>query len=181
MLARTMVAAAVLLAFPSSAYAQASPHCNAGGVCKVAIDVAAGKPCTDQANITVKPDTVIMGPGGQRMIVWTLPGAYRFCPANGDGILFKSSELDFQFFDGARWHTSATATGRALNEGSTVCAMKSYRDVDDWFAYPDRAKDEIEGVLDRTGKQVAVQLLAESGYSGCALRGRENGEIVGGP
>ena len=42
MLARTMVAAAVLLAFPSSAYAQASPHCNAGGVCKVAIDVAAG-------------------------------------------------------------------------------------------------------------------------------------------
>ena len=102
MLARTMVAAAVLLAFPSSAYAQASPHCNAGGVCKVAIDVAAGKPCTDQANITVKPDTVIMGPGGQRMIVWTLPGAYRFCPANGDGIVFKTSELDFQFFDGAR-------------------------------------------------------------------------------
>lgn len=80
-----------------------------------------------------------------------------------------------------KWHTSAAATGRALNEGSTVCTMKSYRDVDDWFAYPDRAKDEIEGVLDRTGKQVAVQLLAETGYGGCALRSRENGEIDGGP
>ena len=80
-----------------------------------------------------------------------------------------------------KWHTSAAATGRVLNEGSTACSMKSYRDVDDWFAYPDRAKDEIEGVLAKTGKQVAVQLLAESGYSGCALRGRENGEIVGGP
>ena len=80
-----------------------------------------------------------------------------------------------------KWHTSAAATGRALNEGSTVCTMKSYRDVDDWFAHPDRARDEIEGVLARTGKQVAVQLLAETGYSGCVLRGRENGEIVGGP
>lgn len=80
-----------------------------------------------------------------------------------------------------KWHTSAAATGRALNEGSTVCTMKSYRDVDDWFAYPDRAKDEIEGVLDRTGTQVAVQLLAETGYGGCALRSRENGEIDGGP
>ena len=79
------------------------------------------------------------------------------------------------------WHTAAAGPGRTLNQGTTSCTMKSFRDVDDWFAYPDRARDEIEGVLAKTGKQVAVQLLAESGYSGCALRGRENGEIVGGP
>jgi len=100
MLARTILAVAAVLA-SSNAYAQASPHCNAGGVCKVDVDVAPGRPCTDQANITVRPDTVLMGPGGQRMIVWTLPGAYRFCPANGDGIVFKTSELDSQFFGSA--------------------------------------------------------------------------------
>ena len=101
MLARTILAVATVLA-SSNAYAQASPHCNPGGICKVAVDVAGGTACTDQANITVRPDTVIMGPGGQRMIVWTLSGNYRFCPANGDGIIFKTGDLDFQFFDGAR-------------------------------------------------------------------------------
>lgn len=79
------------------------------------------------------------------------------------------------------WHTAAAGTGRALNQGTTSCTMKSYRDVDDWFAYPDRAREEIERALDKTGRQVAVQVLAETGYGGCALRSRENGEIDGGP
>lgn len=79
------------------------------------------------------------------------------------------------------WHTAAASTGRRLNEGATSCSMKSFRDVDDWFGYPDRARDEIERALDRTGRQVAVRLLAETGYGGCALRSRENGEIDGGP
>ena len=81
----------------------------------------------------------------------------------------------------ASWHTAAARTGRRLNEGSAGCAITSSRSVDDWFAYPDRAREEIERALEKTGRHVAVQLLAESGYTTCALGPREIDEAAGGP
>ncbi|MFO1283041.1 MAG: hypothetical protein U1F51_11365 [Burkholderiales bacterium] len=102
-----VAATSAALSFAPNASAQTGPaqgggnrHCGGNGKCKVAIDVARGAPCTAQDNIQVSPETIEMGRGERRTIVWKLetPG-YEFCPANGDGIQFKDANLDFQFHD----------------------------------------------------------------------------------
>ena len=94
------------IAFPWVASAQTGNasggggHCGAKGSCKVTIDVARGASCTVESSIDVRPDSVEMGRGERRTVVWklTAPG-YEFCPANGDGIQFKDVGEDFQFYD----------------------------------------------------------------------------------
>jgi hypothetical protein len=96
MLAR-LVAFAALGALATGAFAQAGPHCAGDGRCRVKISVDAGPPCS-QATIRVDPEGAEMGrSAGNRTIVWRLdtPG-FRFC--DGDGIRFKSGDVDFQFF-----------------------------------------------------------------------------------
>jgi len=100
----TLAAAAAALAMTTGAAAQTghAAHCSGAGRCVVTVSVAPGKPCTDPANITVSPDPVEMGAAGARSIVWRLDRGYEFCPASGDGVPFKTGNLDFQFFDAAR-------------------------------------------------------------------------------
>jgi len=78
----------------------------------------------------------------------------------------------------ARYRTFATNSGRVLSEGESMCEMTSFRDVDDWFAHPREAQEEIEGTLAKTGKHIAEVVLADSNYGRCMLRSKDSGEIV---
>lgn len=100
MIVRTVLVAAAAAIAASGAIAQPGRHCDGQGRCRVAIGVTG--PCADQRNIQVSPETVEMGPRGQRTIVWRLERGFQFCPANGDGIVFKRGDNDFQFFDPRR-------------------------------------------------------------------------------
>lgn len=92
------LAAVAAITMSGNSMAQGSAHCSGDGKCRVQVRVDQGKPCTDAANIQVRPETVEMGRNGSRTIVWRLEAPFEFCPANGDGIKFKSADLDFQFF-----------------------------------------------------------------------------------
>jgi len=78
----------------------------------------------------------------------------------------------------AQYRTFATNTGRVLSEGGSICEMTSFRDVDDWFAHPGEAQEEIEGTLAKMGMHIAEVVLAESTYGRCMLRSKDSGEIV---
>ncbi len=95
-----LAAAAAAILTTNGALAQSARDCDGQGRCRVAISVTGA--CEDQRNIQVSPETVAMGPGGQRTIVWRLPPGFEFCPASGDGIVFKRGDNDFQFFDARR-------------------------------------------------------------------------------
>lgn len=101
MIVRTVLAAAAAaIVTTNGALAQPARDCDGQGRCRVKIGVTGS--CLVEDNITVAPETVAMGPGGQRTIVWNLPTGFEFCPANGDGIVFKRGDNDFQFFDARR-------------------------------------------------------------------------------
>ena len=114
MLAR-LVAFAALASLATGALAQAGSNCAGDGRCRVTISVDAGQPCTD-ARIRVDPEVARMGTqGGGRIIIWRLatPG-YSFC--GGDGVHFKTSDLDFQFFA-----PGATDNDAGDDDGSGGC------------------------------------------------------------
>jgi hypothetical protein len=77
-----------------------------------------------------------------------------------------------------QWHTTNAKTQRVLNSSTTKCTLTSFRDVEDWFAHPDRATAEIEGALTRTGQRMAGLLLTENLPYECKLRSLETGEVV---
>src|SRR6187399_2642064 len=65
--------------------------CQSGSnKCVVTISVAAGKSCTDSANITISPDVLEMK-GRKGPIVWVFADKdYEFCPTKGDGVYIQS-------------------------------------------------------------------------------------------
>lgn len=71
-----------------------------GGVCKVAVSVAAGS-CANGSCVTLTPDSVHVGDGTGKVkdvnLLWTLQAPdYAFC--EGDGVVFKG-ETQGQFSD----------------------------------------------------------------------------------
>jgi len=76
------------------------------------------------------------------------------------------------------WHTTNARTQHVLNSSTTKCTLTSFKNVDDWFAHPDRATAEIEGVLARTGQRMAALLISENLPYECQLRSLETGEVV---
>jgi len=79
--------------------------CQSGSnKCVVTISVAAGKSCTDSANITISPDVLEMK-GRKGPIVWVFADKdYEFCPTKGDGVYIQSM---------------GTATSQFVNWGGT--------------------------------------------------------------
>lgn len=71
---------------------------TASGKCEVMISVT--EPCNTSGNIVVTPDTLELAGKNHVKITWEFAGgSYDFCPGNGDGVVFKSGDLDFQFYD----------------------------------------------------------------------------------
>jgi hypothetical protein len=77
-----------------------------------------------------------------------------------------------------QWHTTSAKSQRVLNSSTTKCMLTSFHDVDEWFAHPERAKAEIEGLLTRTGQRMAGLLLSDNLPYECKLRSLETGEVV---
>lgn len=75
------------------------------------------------------------------------------------------------------WRAINAENRKVLGEKTTRCSQISFRDVDAWFADPDRARDEIERVLAKTGRRMAEEILSPGGMSACQFRSLESGEI----
>jgi hypothetical protein len=76
-----------------------------------------------------------------------------------------------------KWRTLATTDRRVLGEKTTRCWQTSSRDIDAWFADPDRARTEIEQVLARTGQRMGAELLSPGGMYECKFRSGKSGGI----
>jgi hypothetical protein len=55
--------------------------------------------------------------------------------------------------------------------------VSSLRSVDDWFADPGYARTEIEHLLEKAGRRVAVDVLNPSAPGRCVYRSRDDGEL----
>jgi len=75
------------------------------------------------------------------------------------------------------WRVVSTRSGRVLAASSTACLVTSFRSVGDWFADPGYAKAEIERLLEKAGKHVAVSLLGPVTPGRCVYRSREDGQL----
>jgi hypothetical protein len=75
------------------------------------------------------------------------------------------------------WRVVSTRNGRVLAASETVCSVTSLRSVGDWFADPGYAQAEIERLLEKAGRRVAVSLLGPVTPGRCVYRSREDGEL----
>jgi hypothetical protein len=75
------------------------------------------------------------------------------------------------------WRVVNTRSGRVLAESATTCLVTSFRSVGDWFADPGYAKAEIERLLEKAGRHVAVSLLGPVTPGRCEYRSREDGQL----
>lgn len=75
------------------------------------------------------------------------------------------------------WRVVSTRSGRVLAASETVCSVTSYRSVGDWFADPGYAQAEIERLLEKAGRRVAVSLLGPVTPGRCVYRSREDGQL----
>jgi hypothetical protein len=92
----------------------------------------------------------------------------------GMGCLYGQMEYGIA----VEWRTVNLRSGKELNSTATRCAVKSFHDVDAWFADRGRAQAEIESALAATGRRMALQLLTQDVLRGeCRLQANEAGEI----
>lgn len=76
-----------------------------------------------------------------------------------------------------KWRALTAMNKRVLGETETLCFQTSFWEVDDWFADPERARAEIDGMLNMVGKRMAGLLLSEGESPVCQLQSNKNGEI----
>jgi len=76
-----------------------------------------------------------------------------------------------------KWRAVSKRDDRTLVEAITRCRHRSFLEVDEWSANPDRAKTETERVLAKTGHRMAAELLTSQGISQCLFRSSSAGEI----
>jgi hypothetical protein len=72
-----------------------------------------------------------------------------------------------EFWISVKWRALVAGNRRVLAEAATKSGQKSSLDVDDWFADPDRARLEIENLMERIGRQMASCLLSPQGLPEC--------------
>jgi hypothetical protein len=75
------------------------------------------------------------------------------------------------------WRVVSTRSGRVLAASETVCSVTSFRSVGDWFADPGYAQGEIERLLEKAGRRVAVSLLGPVTPGRCVYRSRADGQL----
>ena len=76
-----------------------------------------------------------------------------------------------------KWRAISTRDNRMIVEATTRCGYRSYLEVDEWSANPDRAKKETERVLAKTGNRMAAEVLSSQGLNKCLFRSGSAGEI----
>ena len=75
------------------------------------------------------------------------------------------------------WRVVSASGSRVLAASQTVCSVTSSRSVDDWFADPGYARTEIERLLEKAGRRVAVSLLGPVTPGRCVYQAREDGQL----
>jgi hypothetical protein len=75
------------------------------------------------------------------------------------------------------WRVVGTRSGRVLAASKTECSVTSFRSVGDWFADPAYAQAEIERLLEKAGRRVAVSLLGPVTPGRCVYQAREDGQL----
>lgn len=75
------------------------------------------------------------------------------------------------------WRVVSTRSSRVLAASETVCSVTSFRSVGDWFADPGYAQAEIERLLEKAGRRVAVSLLGPVTPGRCVYRSRADGQL----
>jgi len=75
------------------------------------------------------------------------------------------------------WRVVSTSSGRVLAASETVCSVTSFRSIGDWFADPGYAQAEIERLLEKAGRRVAVSLLGPVTPGRCVYRSRDDGQL----
>ncbi len=93
----------------------------------------------------------------------------------GTGCMYGQME----YWVTVRWSLLNVQTGKEVTSDVTRCSQKSFRGIEDWFAHPDRARAEIEGVLAATGRHMTQLLLArDSVLPQCNLASNEANEVM---
>jgi hypothetical protein len=82
-----------------------------------------------------------------------------------------------QYGVAVHWRVVSTTSGRVLAASETMCSVTSARSVGDWFADPGFARAEIERLLEKAGRRVAVSLLGPVTPGRCVYRSRDDGEL----
>lgn len=67
------------------------------------------------------------------------------------------------------WRATRARTGEVLAQGGSTCGVTSFRGIDEWFAKPEQARDEIERALAATGRHVALQIVGAGANLPCML------------
>ncbi len=91
--------------------------------------------------------------------------------------LMACPEEQQRFAIEVHWRVVSTKSGRVLAASKTVCAVTSFRSVGDWLADPGYAKAEIERLLEKAGRHVAVSLLGPVTPGRCVYRSRADGHL----
>lgn len=76
-----------------------------------------------------------------------------------------------------RWRVVGTRSGRVLAASEKVCSVTSFRSVGDWLADPAYAQAEIERLLEKAGRQIAVSVLGPVSPGRCVFRSSADGRL----
>jgi len=76
---------------------------------------------------------------------------------------------DWDYQIAVKWNIRRAAGGAALGATTTLCGVKTNREVDAWFGDRDQARTEIERVLAAIGQRLAAQLQAPEKLETCSV------------
>ena len=76
-----------------------------------------------------------------------------------------------------KWRATSPTGKPLFRDTTTSCVQTSLWGVGEWSTNRDRAREEMERVLSKTGQHMAVELLSEERRFECAFRSVETGEI----
>ena len=76
-----------------------------------------------------------------------------------------------------KWRATLPNGQPLFRQTTTSCVQTSHLDVGEWAADRNRARQEVENVLVRTGQHMAVELLSPERPFDCVFRSTQSGEI----
>lgn len=130
------------------------------GALKRAIEAAIPSPGAECRNVpgvaTAPPDTVVR----VESVVLTMG-----CPVGRQA-----------YYVAVKWRATSATTSKVLGESTTRCIQVSSLDVDAWSADAERARNEVNGALAKTGQRIAAELLGADKWTDCTFKADEPGE-----
>ena len=76
----------------------------------------------------------------------------------------------FRFRLSVDWRARNVKSHKVIADWTTRCTYTSSRSVDDWFAHPDQAREEVEDALSKLGQRIALEMLSPERPPECAIQ-----------